>query len=137
MEAPHDATHHGRTVRGQRRPERHVFCEFPYTGQEQRALTGARHHPSTGHAHSRAGPPDHGLRAALRAVLSRAGGPATAGDCHTRAARPVARMHARRAARTAPCLAEQAPKRVAAAYDTRPKSSHRQSQALKPASANP
>jgi hypothetical protein len=54
MEAPHDATHHGRTVRGQRRPERHVFYEFPYTGQggPKTGRTGGR---TEGAAHRAAG----------------------------------------------------------------------------------
>jgi hypothetical protein len=65
--------------------ERRVCYKFSYTGQEH-APYGRAPPPVTESAHSGPGPPDHGLRAALRAVLGRAAAPAT-GDGHTRAAR--------------------------------------------------
>jgi hypothetical protein len=51
------------------------FTNFPTQVKSTRP-DGRAPPPGKGLAHSRPEPPDHGLRAALRAVLSRAGGPA-------------------------------------------------------------
>jgi hypothetical protein len=48
MGAPHEPAHHIRTVQAERRHNRRVFYEFPYTGQERPATRAAGGRPDLG-----------------------------------------------------------------------------------------